>query len=367
MIEEINLKNIEKLLNKYKYKTINLEELYKIVARVLNTKENKLKTTDYDIFYLLIKELENSQVLTKRGNDNNNRMIKCLYLKYNINKTEVNESILEHGDKIFLFSLNSNIDTSFYFKNPKEVARDREDLSILSSFLNEINKDTPYISVNERSYELFGYEKRLQGSKFEPSLLGRTKVGIESINCFNSYTPIQCYILPAFYKKKKRVILIVENLDTYWSFHRALNETSLYKKLDMLVYGGGNKTTGNFKFHRHYGITEKDTIYYFGDIDPEGFNIYSRVKKANESLNIKLAKGLYSYAIEIAEKKNIKDIYNGNQTAISEWQLDNILSEFNADIKIKIKEIIFCGKYIPQEAINYRLLSENDKRIKLGD
>lgn len=353
---------IVKLILSHTSSIIKLEDMYKIISKVSKINVVDLKTVEYDFFYRIVREFEQNGLIKPYGKNNNSMMFKSVSLKFKIVDYVKKEEELSQEDKHFLHSLNSKINTSFYFKNIKELDKDRCNLIKLSNFLNSVNGEVPHISLNERSYELFGYEKCLSGAGVSASLLQRTKVKLEDINCFETYTPLQCHMMYSFYKKEERTILIVENLDTYWSFHRAMLETSLGDEIDMLVYGCGNKSAGNFKFHRHYSITSKDKIYYFGDVDPEGLAIFNRVKKANPELNIQLASKLYKLAIEIGTKNGIHDIHNENQTVLSIEEASELLVSLDEDIAKKFKEIIFNGKYIPQEAINYRVLLENTKR-----
>lgn len=364
MLNDKEKKKIKDLIHTHTSSILKLEDAYKIVSKVLRVDIVELKTIEYDLFYKIIRELEQENILKPYGKNTNAMMFKSVSLKFKIINYDKNEEELSQEDKHFLHSLSSKINTAFYFKNIKELEKDKDNLIKLSNFLNSINKNVPYISLNERSYELFGYEKCLSGAGVTSSLLQRTKITLEDINCFETYTPLQCHMMYNFYKKEERTILIVENLDTYWSFHRAMNESSLGDKIDMLVYGCGNKSAGNFRFHRHYSITHNDKIYYFGDIDPEGLAIFKRVKSSNPELNIILANELYKLAIEIGTIHGLQDIPNKNQTTLSREETSKLLDSLDEDTSIKFKDIIFDGKYIPQEAVNYRVLIEN---IKQGD
>lgn len=362
MLNEKQKEKIIKTLGNHSSSIIKIEDIYNIVSKILKISVIELKTVEYDIFFKVVKELEKDEILKPYGKNMNSMMLKSLSLKFKILNRVKKEESISNEDKLFLYSLNSKINTSFYFKNFKELKNDKDNLIKLSNFLDNLNENTPYISMNERSYELFGYEKCLSGAGVTSSLLQRTKIELDTIHCFDTYTPLQCHMMHGFYKKKARNILIVENLDTYWSFHRAMNDSVLGDKIDMLVYGCGNKASGNFKFHRHYSITEDDNIYYFGDIDPEGLAIYKRVKSANPTLNIILSERLYNLAIQIGLEKGVYDINNKNQSKINEDEIDKLLETLNEYTALKFKKIILAGKYIPQEAVNYRVLVEKIKK-----
>ena len=364
MLSEKEIKRLENYLFNHKSSILKLEDAYNVVSKVSKINSVELKTIEYDFFYKVIKLLEKNNVIKPYGKDANGMMLKSLPLKFKIVGYKKAENVTSQEDKLFLHSLNPKINTSYYFKKAGELKRDKENLKKLSNFLDSLDDNTAYISLNERSYELFGYEKCLSGVNGKNSLFQNTKITLDDIRCFETYTPLQCYIMPNFYSKEIKTVLIVENLDTYWSFHRAMNESCLGKYIDMLVYGCGNKSTGNFKFYKHYSITSDDNIYYFGDIDPEGLAIYRRVKEANPELNIKLAEELYEATIKMGLKKGLYDIHNENQTKLDEETIDTLLKSLDRKTFQEFKNILLSGKYIPQEALNYRVLLE---MIEQGD
>lgn len=364
MDDSIDIECIKKSLLELNRIILPLEQIYDVVSQVSGISSNELKTIKYDTFYDVVKVLVDEEYLKKHSKETNSRGYKTLYKKYKLMEVNAKKEALTEADKIFLHSLNENINTEIYFKSESKLKEDKEKLIILSEFLNNVGPDTPYISVNERSYELFGYEKELTGYKEKDlngrkrytGLLSRVKVSLDNLRCFEKSNPLQCCMGVQFHSKESRNILIIENLDTYQSFVRALFETRLGSYLDMIVYGEGNAITGNFKQHAFYSINEKDTIYYFGDIDPEGLSIYKRMKKIYSGLNIKLEKNLYKLAIDIAAEKGIRNINNNNQRFPEIEEIDLLLSDLDDSVAIKFKEILMDGKYVPQEAVNYNTL-----------
>lgn len=360
----INMNAIKKSLSELNRVILPLDYIYEAVSKVIDIPSKELKSVSYDVFYEIVKALVDDGYIRNYGKEINNRGYKSLYKKYKLLDVNSEKEMLSEEDKIFLHSLNKKINTDIYFKNEEMLKEDREKLIILNDFLNNVTSDTPYMAINERSYELFGYEKELTGYKEKDlngkrryiGLLSRVKVSLESLHCYEKVNPLQCCMGPGFYSKVSRNILIIENQDTYISFVRALFDTGLWSYLDMIVYGEGNAITGNFKNYSFYSISDKDNIYYFGDIDPEGLSIFKRMKKIYKDLNIKLEKKLYRLAIDIAMKKGIRDINNENQRLPEMDEIDDLLSDLDKDVAISFKEIILGGKYVPQEAVNYKVL-----------
>lgn len=350
---EIIINNIKEYLKYYNKSTISISDLYEIVAINTGISKKDLCSIEYATFHDIVLSLITTGAVSKRGKGSNSRGNMSLSNNYN-NLMKEKKKILSEDDKLFLHGLNSNMDVTSYFKNVDKFNEDKEKLKKLSDFLNNDAHNAPYICINERSYELFGYEKELVNGN--SGLLKRVKVTLDNLKCIESYTPIQCYILKNFYTKERRTILIIENCDTYRSFLLAAKDTILGDLIDMIIFGGGNKITGNFKQHTMYSITNMDRIYYFGDIDPEGLHIFKRVKYANKELNIQLSNELYKLAIKIGKEKGINDINNKNQSMPSEEEVNHLLSDLEDDVAKDFKDIIYSGKYIPQEAVNYNTL-----------
>lgn len=352
--------DIKEFLKHFKKSTISLDELYDIVSDLSGLTLSDLKISHTESFRTIIETLIKEEVISKRGKKTDGIGYNPLNLSYNNLLKEKKETLTEE-EKLFLHSLNKDIDVNSYFKNVNLFRSDREKLKILSDYLNNISENTTFMGVNERSYELFGYEKELVNEK--KGLLTRAKVDVEKLKCFPQYTPLQCHIFKNFYNKDSRVILIVENLNTYNSLLTAAIKTKLGTLIDMIIYGGGNMISGNFKQHLRYDIDNNDSIYYFGDIDPEGLDIYKRVKTTNSNLNIKLCNDLYRLAIKRGKIKGIHDIHNTNQSMPSNEEVDTLLKDLDKDVSDDFKNIIYNGKYIPQEAVNYDILLSEIENI----
>ena len=372
---ETTVFKIREHLRTYSKSTISMDELYTVVSKNTGIDKDDLCSIEYATFYIVVIALLNESVISKRGKDSNSRGNMSLHINYN-NLMKEKKKTLSEEDKLFLHSLNNKIEVKNYFNNLDNLNEDREKLKILSDFLTDEVQNAPYIGINERSYELFGYEKELKnGSK---GLLKRVKTSLEDLKCIEAYTPIQCHILKNFYTKESRTILIIENCDTYRSFLLAAKDSVLGGELDMIIFGGGNKITGNFKQHTMYSIDNNDNIYYFGDIDPEGINIFKRVKDANKELNIRLSNKLYKLAIQIGKEKGIRSINNDNQNIPSEEDLNefkdafiekcltkanNILMQIN---KLqKLVTIEYNGKKIPLIKVKLNELKEEYKIEKM--
>ncbi|WP_322392453.1 hypothetical protein, partial [Clostridium perfringens] len=116
---------------------------------------NDVKNKYYEEFYKLISDMERSNVLKKYGNEQNS-MQPRLYKKYKLIKET--DTLTDEG-KIKLIALNK-LNLKYYKKRASEF---REDYDILVILNNYMRNKTEYkdLSMNEVSYELFGYEKAM--------------------------------------------------------------------------------------------------------------------------------------------------------------------------------------------------------------
>lgn len=354
----INYERIKNEILNFNKSRINLEDLYKIASNNDSNFLNRLKTVEYADFFKLIKKLSEEGILKKCGKETNKKTM-MLYLKYTIIKPD-NTINLSKEDILFLATLNSKIDTKYYRNHPEDFLNDKKYIAIYNDFLNNnIDGNMEFISINERSYQLFKDEKFIKGGSDikplgETILLKRLKLTYEDIGCYRNYEPMLMLTLPEFFTSKSRNILIIENLDTYWTINKLLLEhRNIFKNIDLLIFGQGNAINGLFNNYKRYGISSKDNIYYFGDIDNHGFFIYKEFKNRFNNLNISLAKEWYEIMIEFADIENLNHVKTPRQNKVNEDKLDELLLDISKDKSLIIKDILLNDKYIPQEVLNY--------------
>nr|WP_243184235.1 Wadjet anti-phage system protein JetD domain-containing protein [Clostridium beijerinckii] len=166
--------------------------------------------------------------------------------------------------------------------------------------------------------------------------------------------PLLNTIFKGFYEKDRRNILIVENLETYWSLNKVLREMS--NDIDMLIWGKGCSIESNFRGTILYGVNKNDRIFYFGDIDLSGVDIFLRLKNNFKDFSIMPSTSLYKNLLRIGTKMGIKKSRSQKQIDIDEDRLNIFLNAFTSEVKDKLKAIIKNREYIPQEALNYNEL-----------
>ncbi|MGM0607189.1 MAG: hypothetical protein ACQESP_02095 [Candidatus Muiribacteriota bacterium] len=340
---------IRKKLFKYPLKTISLRDF-----------QIKFKILDYYNLYSTIKTLEESRILLKiKASKTNGNISKPLYNKYRILKPEVDFS--NYFDDIK--KLKPVFDIDKYLKKPEKYVKHMVVLNKLSKYLWEKNELLEKkMSKKERSFSIWQQEKFIDNNfSLIKEVLRWNNLNSHFLNYYETFEPFFEYISKF---EREMNILIIENKDTWFTFRKLFKEVGksvvFNKVINGLLYGEGNKITKKGALTEHlFGLKEHKKVefvnyYYFGDLDFEGIGIYLRILKANPDLDLFLHKKLYLQMLDEAtglnlpvslSNRNLPDNYKGFYKQFSNEELE------------VIKNILNSGKYIPQEIINYSILS----------
>ena len=330
-----------KIKDKFVNKKVTLDEI-----------EKAYKITDYRDLYLLIEKLINNNEIEPIKNSGGNGKKPTLYKRYRIVYEE--EDLSGYIDELD-YKLVSRFNISYYKKNIKKYIEHRKYILLLNSFIknNEEMLRIP-LSMNERSFQIWGREKFLQKEEGK-LILKNLGIDLKYLNYYDTSEPLAYYSRS---KKSPQNILIVENKDTYYTIRKYLinsSSTILGVDIDTVIYGGGK---GIIKAFNDYEISVEDylsnkdnTIYYFGDLDYEGILIYEGLfTKYREIYSIKLFVNGYIKMLEKVDRLNIilpltKEGQNRN---ISNYFIDS----FSENYRNTIIKILDDNYYIPQEIIN---------------
>lgn len=340
---EIEEKLIKYILQK-KTKTMNLSEVYeklklpytpqsdKIINNILTNLEEKgyiqpLKTTNKDL----------------QGSFEKYKILKL--------KEENEEKIKEE-----ILKLDKKIKIDYFLKHPKEYIKYKEIITPINEFIKQTNgRKIETITVNERSYQIYKNEKCLKENEEILKKLGLT---YKDLYAYDTYEPFFYYINTEYEirKLKNKTILIIENKDTFWTIVKAIQKLKI-ENIYMIIYGEGKKILKSFSFIEEFKIDSKDNIYYFGDIDFEGINIYVSLKEKYNRYNISAYTKGYETILDI-EKTPEKVRKNQN---INQDKIEKFINEFDKEYKDKLIEIFNNKKYIPQEVFNYEVALKSMK------
>lgn len=274
-----------------------------------------------------------------------------------MSKYYINVNYFESDDDILPLSvlngLHKKLNTSYYVKHASEYYE-------LENIIHRINDilydDSPEIlTVNERSYLIFGDEKAIMypddasidGSDILKKLGGLT---LEDLKAKRTFEPFFYLATNGYHNlTQKRNVLIVENQDTFNTFMDAIKEGQL-SDVHLLIYGEGNAIIRKFEFIQSIHGKLDDSYYYFGDIDPAGISIYHRLKSTFPDYNIIPAVSLYSYMvskINPADARKLRKPQKLDGEAVSQF-----IVAFDTETGLIIKDMIYSERYLPQEVIN---------------
>lgn len=338
-----------KLKDKFDKKKITVEEIEKIY-----------KVNTYNDLYILVSKLiENNEIEAIKSSGGNGKK-PALYKRYKIVEQENDNSF--YIDELN-YKILSKFDISYYKKNINKYKEHREYILALNEFIkeNEALLKVP-LSMNERSFQIWGREKFLQREEGK-LILKNLGLNLDYLNYYDTSEPL------AYYSKSKKVpqnILILENKDTYYTMRKYLinfNNIILGKEIDTVIYGAGKGIIKAFKDYdisvEDYLASKENKIYYFGDLDYEGIIIYeSFYDKYKDLYNI--SPFIEGYKKMIDKVNNINSLpktKDGQNRNINKY----FLQEFSLEYKEKIKNILNSDLYIPQEIINIIDLQMEEK------
>lgn len=278
------------------------------------------------------------------------------------------------------FGLVPAIQTDYYRSHLDVYQTERKWVKQLNRYLLEQGEQTPdYVSLNERSFQIWGREKflqREQGNK----VLAHCGITLEQLFVYQTTEPLAYY---SSSRQTPQSVLILENKDTFYSMRRHLmngNGKIFGEEIGTVIYGAGKgilRSFADFEFCVEPHINNAENrILYFGDLDYEGIGIYERLAECFGESSAGQARANISYC----DKEVIASNWQARQAILpfvqayqnmlqkaqqygmdflpetSEKQNRHIsgafFSYFSAETTRQIKQILESGKYIPQEIIN---------------
>jgi len=331
----------------------DLRELNKVRLDLLEI-ERFYNIKEYPELVNLIKELMEKCVIVPAKTSKTNGKNPWLFKKYNLVK--IGENITDYINEI-KNELHIGLNTVYYLSHIDVYKTDRDYVIELSNYLrNHKHHLNVPVSINERSFEIWGEEKFLKNGRGK-TILKNVTYNIENLNFYATPEPFTFF---SFNKEANQRILIIENKDTWYSIRKLMRENSndvFGVQIDTIIYGAGK---GIFNSLIEYDLIEQEylkspkEVLYWGDIDYEGIIIYEGLReKYKDVFNISIFKKAYEKMIYKAKGKNLPKYKEG--------QNKNISTVFLNELEIKDKETIIGifekGLYIPQEIVTYEDLN----------
>ncbi|HEY5706184.1 MAG TPA: Wadjet anti-phage system protein JetD domain-containing protein [Terrimicrobiaceae bacterium] len=142
-----------------------------------------------------------------------------------------------------------------------------EEARHLHDFFKNGGASSPFVPTKERSWQIFGKEKRLNDLQ-HGQLFDVGRLTLELLRCRNVTQILAFSCAPIAVSAP---MLIVENESTFHSFCRLNHQLSIYAGV---VFGDGNTVLKAVDYLRDLAqATGVTVVHYFGDLDPRGLRI----------------------------------------------------------------------------------------------
>lgn len=314
---------------------------------------------DYLQFHHEVEELIENGLLSPVKASGNNGRIPPLYNKYRIIRPR--EDYTEYVESIR--RLNPILNIAAYLKRPELYKKHCEIVEGLSRYLwYEAGLLDEPMSRKERSFSIWGREKLIdENYALVREVLKFNNLGEDFLNYYDTPEPFFEYVHSYV---PEMSVLILENKDTWFSFRKLMQATGKNQfagvALNLLLYGEGNKITKKGALAEYAGgmlgrqAGQTIRFLYFGDLDREGIRLFYRTCEANPGLSIKPFAPLYRLMLDLAQGRKMPESKDKRDVEASIEDFAG-LSGF-ADSTV-IKDLLASGRYIPQEIINYQVLS----------
>ncbi|MCK9222167.1 MAG: DUF2220 family protein [Limnochordia bacterium] len=239
-----------------------------------------------------------------------------------------------------------------YVHNPDQYIQDKPLLHRLDAYLANQDKHPDRLTINERSFAIFGDEKFLASTAGQ-ALLGRVGLTIGDLCCYRTYEPFFYYQrgLP----QHQITVLIVENKDTFYSL-KSLLQAGYFTwdgvSVDLLIYGEGKKIQRSLSF-----FDELDQLpqypaefLYFGDLDPTGIAIWDSLQPQRQ---VRPFVFFYTALLDACYDKAAQ---LRTQQHLPKEALKRFLHHFAPREATLIRQLFAQDRYLPQEGLHYELL-----------
>lgn len=220
--------------------------------------------------------------------------------------------------------------------------RDAKDALRIHEFLKDGGRNRPIVPVKERSFGVFGDEKRLDALT-SSQLFSPGRLTLDVLRCRHVPATLSC--VPSA-REAPQPWLIVENEATFHSFCRLNSERSIHAGI---VLGSGNAVLRATEFLASLlAPTRANELLYFGDLDMEGvqipFQLHARLK-ASSSISVVPATEYYTWMISQHRPTE--------RAATVEFPA---LKWFPADLRSQIAAVLALRPRVPQEMIGWEWL-----------
>lgn len=226
--------------------------------------------------------------------------------------------------------------------------RDPEEVRRIHEFLRNGGRQRPIVPVKERSYEIFGDEKRLD-SLLNSQLFAEGRLTLEILRCRQVPASLPC--VPAA-RDAKEPWLILENESTFHSFCR-LNR--LMSQHQGIVLGSGLAVLRATDFlaglFKPTSDGQPKQFLYFGDLDHDGIQIPFQLNQRLRNqfgIQVRPAEQYYQWLLEVRGIECSRSVAEPRSAAVA-W--------FPSAMRERILIALGQRRPVVQEAIGWEFLA----------
>jgi len=269
---------------------------------------------------------------------------------------------IESAWDTYTFMVYSDILDLSYFKSHKSEQTDLN-LKYVQRIYTFIQKreERFLASREERALEIFDDEKYFTTAE---NLLNKIKLNPNlNFHSFDDALKMEKNTRMFVFFENKDIsnnqVLILENQSTFFAAKRLLSDNISFfeKKYQFIIWGQGKGIIKQLEMLSRIIDPMVVTIDYFGDMDPEGYFIFLKLKEKFSSLKIQLLSVAYERLLE----ENRFYPYHQKQNK-NDKVLEDILSYFEKEKHQQvIKKLWEENLRIPQEIITYEYIRRREK------
>lgn len=322
-------------LKTYSLRTISLVEIERLLpGRV-----------EYGDFVCMVEKLMAEGVLVPIRSHGTNQANPALPNGYRIKKEKLKADFFEEI-RSHQFDLHPLIYIDSYFKETEALWRgEQEWLGKLQDYLTAYGLPQTEASIWERSYEIMGDEKWISEGGGR-SFLQRVRI-FDKLKIIDLVEPLMFALNPHRIKGTTCYHLIVENKTTFDALAEVLPETDFLT----LIYGAGKCFLNSItQLERQLNMPHvQHMLYYFGDLDLEGINIWYVLDKRRQA---RLALPFYQALLR-------KDFHQGKENQRKDNEAyEKFCACFSVADQQAIEDLFASQGYYPQEALSIQELQD---------
>ena len=255
-----------------------------------------------------------------------------------------------------LYQTVPGIRVDYYLSHLEVYEKERADVRRLDAWLREQKNQAPLpISVNERSFAIFGREKFLSqgGGK---TLLAHCGIDPDLLHMIRTAEPFAAY---AGDRTVPQNALILENKDPFCGMRTHLlqgHRNILGVPVGTLLYGAGKRVVASFQDFdisaEPYLKDPRNQLLYFGDLDWEGILIYETLAKSFQEAADRLIRPFVPTYLAMLKKAAVVPSLPETKEGQMRRESGLFFSFFQEEDRAKMTDILNAGRYIPQEILN---------------